>query len=169
MSEANLPVARTIYLVDIDQIDPSGGLRPLDLTWVEALSALMGRDGQEEPIEIYRKPGGGFGMTAGRHRLAAATLLGWKQIDADIQDRNRLDRMAREVSENLFRQELAPLDRAAFVARQIEVERARAGVAEDASPQSIAAQARWSDRLKTDAEDASAKIPPSPPWPKPPA
>lgn len=158
MSDANLPVARTIYLVGIDQIDPTGGLRPLNQAWVEALAALMARDGQDEPIEIYRKKGGGFGMTAGRHRLAAATLLGWKQIDADIQDRNALDRQAREVGENLFRQELSPLDRAAFVAKQIEVERARAGVAEDATPQSVAAQARWAGRLKADADDASAKI-----------
>lgn len=157
MSDA-LPVARTIYLVDIDQIDPRGGLRPLNQAWVEALAALMARDGQDDPIEIYRTKGGGFGTTAGRHRLAAATLLGWKQIDADIQDRNALDRQAREIGENLFRQELSPLDRAAFVAKQIEIERARAGIAEDATPQSVAAQARWSDRLKADASDASANI-----------
>ncbi|MGH7027340.1 ParB/RepB/Spo0J family partition protein [Brevundimonas sp.] len=157
MSDA-LPVARTIYVVDIDQIDPRGGLRPLNQAWVEALAALMKRDGQDEPIEIYRTKGGGFGMTAGRHRLAAATLLGWKQIDADIQDRNALDRQAREIGENLFRQELSPLDRAAFVAKQIEIERARAGVSEDATPQSVAAQARWSDRLKADAQDASANL-----------
>ncbi len=154
MSDA-LPVARTIYLVDIDQIDPKGGLRPLNQGWVEALAALMARDGQDEPIEIYRTKGGGFGMTAGRHRLAAATLLGWKQIDADIQDRNALDRQAREIGENLFRQELSPLDRAAFVAKQIEVERARAGVAEDVSPQSVAAQARWSQQLDTAAASAA--------------
>ena len=154
MSDANLPVARTIYLVDIDQIDPTGGLRPLNPAWVEALAALMDRDGQQEAIEIYPTKTG-FGVTAGRHRLAAASLLGWKQIDADIQNRDRLDRAAREVSENLFRQELSPLDRAAFVAKQIEIERARAGVAEDATPQSVAAKARWSERLKTEAADAS--------------
>lgn len=158
MSDVNLPIARTIYLVDIDKIDPKGGLRPLNEPWVEALAALMARDGQTDPIEIYPKKSGGFGMTAGRHRLAAARLLGWRQIDADVQDRKDLDRQAREVSENLFRQELSPLDRAAFVAKQVEIERARAGVAQDASPQSVAAQARWSDRLKNDAEDASANI-----------
>lgn len=158
MSDANLPIARTIYLVDIDTIDPKGGLRPLNTAWVEALAALMARDGQTDPIEIYPKKSGGFGTTAGRHRLAAATLLGWTQIDADIQDRRDLDRQAREVSENLFRQELSPLDRAAFVAKQVEIERAKAGVAQDASPQSVAAQARWKDRLKDDAEDASANI-----------
>lgn len=154
MSDANLPVARTTYLVDIDKIDPTGGLRPLNLAWVEALAALMDARGQDDPIEIYPKKSG-FGTTAGRHRLAAATLLGWKQIEADIQSRDRLDRMAREVSENLFKQQLSPLDRAAFVAKQIEIERARAGVADDATPQSVAAQARWSERLKSEADDAS--------------
>lgn len=158
MSDANLPIARTLYLVETDQIDPKGGLRPLDMAWVEALAALMKRDGQKDPIEIYPKKGGGYGMTAGRHRLAAAGLLGWKNIDADIQDRSALEREAREVGENLFRKELSPLDRAAFVARQVAIERARAGVSDDASPQSVAAAARWSERLKEEADDASVMM-----------
>ena len=157
MSETNLPIARSIYHVDIDAIDALGGLRPLDMGWVEALAALMKRDGQERPIEIYPK-GAGYGVTAGRHRLAAARLLGWKTIDADIMDANALDRRGREVSENLFRLGLSPLDRAAFVAEQIAIERARAGVKADASAQSVAATARWSDRIKAEADDASAKI-----------
>jgi ParB-like chromosome segregation protein Spo0J len=154
MAEPNLPIARSIYHVDIDAIDAQGGLRPLDTGWVEALAVLMKRDGQERPIEIYPK-GQGYGVTAGRHRLAAARSLGWKTIDADIMDASALGRRGREVSENLFRLGLSPLDRAAFVAEQIAIERARAGVKDDVSAQSVAATARWSDRISAEADDAS--------------
>lgn len=158
MSDAPLKVARTLYLVDIDQIDPTDGLRPLNQAWVEALAALMARDGQTDPIEVFPRKSGQFGMTDGRHRLAAATLLGWRQIEADVQDLKPLDRKAREVGKTLFRQALAPLDRAAFVAKQIEIERERAGLTEDTKMQSVAAQARWSQRLKSEADDANLMI-----------
>lgn len=148
-------IARSIFMVPLAEIDASGGLRPLDLAWVEALAGLMKRDGQRRPIEIFRKASGGYGVIAGRHRLAAVARLGWATIDADILDGDALDRRASEVSENLFKLGLAPLDRAAFVAEQIAIEKARAGVKGDATPQSVAAQARWSARIKEEAADAS--------------
>ncbi len=156
---ANLPVARSIYSVPVLSIDPAGGLRPLDPAWVEALAALMAARGQKEPIKVYaRRDQPGFSMIAGRHRLAAARLLGWTVIDADVQDASALERRSDEISENLFKLGLSPLDRAAFVAEQIAVEKARAGVDETASPQSVAATARWSDRIGAEADDACAKI-----------
>lgn len=151
-------IARSLYMVPEAEIDASGGLRPLDPGWVEGLSGLMRRDGQRRPIEIYRKPGGGYGMIAGRHRLAAVRALGWATVDADILDEAALDRRASEVSENLFRLGLAPLDRAAFVAEQIAIEKARAGLEPDASVKSVLATARWADRIGAEADDASANI-----------
>lgn len=151
-------IARSLYMVPVSEIDASGGLRPLDTAWVEGLVGLMKRDSQRRPIEIWRKPGGGYGMIAGRHRLAAAAALGWATIDADILDGAALDRRASEVSENLFKLGLAPLDRAAFVAEQIAVEKALAGLTEDANVKSVLATARWSDRIGAEADDASAKI-----------
>ncbi len=156
MSE--LQVARSLYMVPEAEIDASGGLRPLDLVWVEALSGLLKRAGQRRAIEIYSLRGGGYGVIAGRHRLAAARALGWATIDADILDEPALERRSAEVSENLFRRGLAPLDRAAFVAEQIAIERARAGIADDASAQSVAANARWSAKVAADADDASEMI-----------
>lgn len=148
-------IARSLYMVPVEAIDASGGLRPLDPVWVEALAALLARDGQRRPIEVYPKPGGGYGVIAGRHRLAAVRVLGWATIDADVLEADVLDRRASEVSENLFKLGLSPLDRAAFVAEQIAVEKARAGVSEDATPQSVAANARWAAKIKADAADAS--------------
>lgn len=151
-------VARSLYMIPVGEIDASGGLRPLDMGWVEALSGLLNRDGQRRPIEVYRKAGGGYGVIAGRHRLAAVMALGWATIDADILDEEALDRRASEVSENLFRLGLSPLDRAAFVAEQIAIEKARAGLEPDANVKSVLATARWADRIGAEADDASAKI-----------
>lgn len=158
MSPATLPVSRSIYSVPVIEIDPTGGLRPLDQAWVEALMMLMGRDGQETPIKVHRRAQG-FGMIAGRHRLAAARGLGWTLIDAEVDDElNGIGRRASEVSENLFRLGLAPLDRAAFVAEQIAIERERAGVATDANLKSVIATARWQDRIGSEADDASVTL-----------
>lgn len=151
-------IARSLYMIPVDEIDSTGGLRPLDLGWVEALSGLLKRDGQRRPIEVHSKPGGGYGVIAGRHRLAAVKALGWATIDADILDEAALDRRASEVSENLFRLGLSPLDRAAFVAEQIAIEKARAGLKPDANIKSVLATARWADRIAAEADDASAKI-----------
>lgn len=143
--------ARSAYKVPIDLIDPEGGLRPLDSGWVSALQALFAADGQEEPIEIYPKGDGRFGVTAGRHRLAAATASGWATVDAYIDPARR----AREISENLFKLGLSPIDEAAFIAELVQLQKAKAGVPEGASMQSIAATARWADRIGIEADDAS--------------
>lgn len=148
-------IARTLFMVDVAEIDASGGLRPLDPAWVEALGGMLAADGQRRAIEIYPKRGGGYGVIAGRHRLAAAKRLGWTTIDADILQEPALDRRLAEVSDNLHRLGLNPIDRAAFVAEQIAVLKARAGVDADATAQSIAATARWSERIRAEANDAS--------------
>ena len=152
MSDApTFEVAKVSYRVPVDLIDPEGGLRPLDLGWVEALQGLFAADGQEDPIEIFPKADGRYGMTAGRHRLAAAIGSGWATIEAFIDPENR----RREVSENLFRSDLAPLDRAAFVAELIQIEKARAGLEPDANVKSVLATARWAYRIGAEADDAS--------------
>lgn len=151
MSAPELEIARSIYRVEIASIDPSGGLRPLDQVWVVGLAALMKAGRQETAVEIYPK-GDGYKMTSGRHRLAAATLLGWTHIEADLKP---AEERSREISENLFKLDLSPLDRAAFVAELISIEREKAGIAPDASAQSVAAKARWSDRIAAEADDAS--------------
>ncbi|WP_370236586.1 ParB/RepB/Spo0J family partition protein [Brevundimonas sp.] len=149
--EQTFDVAKTAYKVPVDLIDSDGGLRPLDPEWVVALQGLFTADGQEEPIEIFPKGDGRFGMTAGRQRLAAARALGWATIEAYIDPARR----AREISENLFKLGLSPIDHAAFVAELVDLKRAKAGVPKDVSMQSVAATARWADRIGMEADDAS--------------
>lgn len=151
MGAHDFEAARTAYKVPVDLIDPEGGLRPLDQGWVAALQSLFAADGQEEPIEIYPKDNGRFGVTAGRHRLAAATASGWPTVDAYIDPARR----AREISENLFKLGLSPIDEAAFIAELVQLQKAKAGVPEGTSMQSVAATARWADRIGIEADDAS--------------
>lgn len=154
MSEPHdFDVAKTAYKIPVNLIDPDpeAALRPLDLDWVAALQGMFTNDGQDDPIEIFQKPNGRYGMTKGRHRLAAATGLNWPTIDAFID----LESRRREVSENLLRLGLCPIDRAAFVAELILIEKVRAGLDADANIKSVLATARWKDRIGAEADDAS--------------
>jgi ParB family chromosome partitioning protein len=95
-------------------------LRPIDPGYVEALAASMSERGQISPIMIRRTPAKNKGATpytlvAGGYRTTAATLLGWSEIDAIIVTADALEAQLLEISENLFRNELNPLDRAIFV------------------------------------------------------
>lgn len=151
-------VAREVLMLDMAAVDWTPGLRPIDPVWVEGLAALMKRDGQRTPIKVHRKADGRFSLIAGRHRYKAVELLGWGTIDVELFQGSALDRRAEEVAENLHRGGLSPLDRAAFVAEAIEIEKARAGVRDGQSLKSAIAEARWSKRLKAEADDATATM-----------
>lgn len=152
-------VVDQVILATVADIDVGNRLRPIDDTWAQALGQIMLAEGQQTPIEIARLPGkAGWTLVAGGHRLAGARSIGWAYIKAIEVDANALDRRMREVSENLWRKGLEPLERATFIAELHQLLRTRAGVAADASPQSIAANARWQKQVQAEAEDASANI-----------
>jgi ParB family chromosome partitioning protein len=60
-------------------------------------------------------------LIAGGHRVAAAALLGWSEIDAIPFGGSELEAELLQLEENLARHELNPLDRATFLARWQEV------------------------------------------------
>lgn len=64
-------------------------------------------------------------LMAGRHRLAAAKLLGWKTIPAVIMELGELDAELVEIDENLRRSELTILEEAQHYARRDEIMRAK--------------------------------------------
>lgn len=158
-STADPAIVEQIVLLPVDQIDDSGRLRPVDPVWAATLGRIMAVDGQDEPVSVCRLPGrSGWKLIAGAHRLAGARAQGWEEIRAVVKSADALDRRRREVSENLWRKGLDPLDRAAFVAELHEVLRARAGIDAATSPQSSAAAVRWQKVLKDDAADASLTV-----------
>lgn len=101
-------------------------LRPIDADYVEAIAASMAEHGQISPIMIRRTPAKNKGATpytlvAGGYRTTAAKLLGWTEIDAIVVSADQLEAQLLEISENLYRNELNPLDRSIFVMKYREL------------------------------------------------
>lgn len=149
-------------ILDIDVMDITVGdrLRPVDPEWAKALAGIINAEGQRTPIEVCRLPGRkGFTLVAGAHRLEAMRdHLCRVHIAAIIVDADKAERRAREISENLWRKGLDPVDRATFVAELYELFRLRDGVAPEVSSQTIAAKALWTKAIKVNADDATAKM-----------
>lgn len=149
-----------VVLVRVDQIDPGERLREIDPVWAEALGAIILRDGQRDPIDICRLPGRSHWTLAGAggHRLDGARRAGLEYIKAIVGTAALADRQMREVADNLQRRDLDPIDRAAFVARLVELHKRRAGIdpAKDGRAASIAA--RWQRAVKDEAADTNATI-----------
>ncbi len=70
------------------------------------------------PITVRHTPNakeGNYTLIAGAHRLRAAELLGYSDIDAVVVQADKENAALLEVAENLFRNELSVIDRALFV------------------------------------------------------
>jgi len=110
----------------ISQIHVGERLRPIDQGYVEAIAASFEERGQINPITLRRTPATNKGKTpltliAGGFRLSAAKLLGWTEIDAIVVAADHVEAQLLEISENLYRNELNPLDRAIFVMKYREL------------------------------------------------
>lgn len=101
--------------VTLDNLDVSERLRPVDGAWVEALASSMEEHGLEQPVVVVKLPAGRKKLVAGAHRVAAARLLGWQEIDAIERDITETEARLIEIDENLMRRELNALDRAVFM------------------------------------------------------
>ncbi|MBI1407332.1 MAG: hypothetical protein GC145_14555 [Caulobacter sp.] len=152
--------AEQVFDVPISKIRVGQRLRELDHAWATALAGIMDAEGQKDPIRVYAVPGTDeFDLGRGLHRLTARQLGGHATVRAFILDgATAIDRRADEVSENLWRKGLDPLERAAFVAELYELQRLRAGLDASTTLQSVAAKARWEQTLKADAGDANLKL-----------
>lgn len=110
--------------IPVSSITVLPGRRRLDPQWVETLSDMLSSQGQLSPIEVIAD-GDDFRLVFGHHRLAAAKLLGWSDIDAIVKDAKTFTSEAeitlREIAENLARRELSVLDRSVDIARWREV------------------------------------------------
>lgn len=101
-------------------------VRPVDEEHALAFAASMAERGQISPITVRKTPAANKGKTpltlvAGAHRLRAAQLNQWTEIDAIIVAADAVDAQLIELSENLYRNELSALDRAIFVMKYREL------------------------------------------------
>lgn len=138
------------------------------LFWPEkaaALGSLMQRDGQDAPIFVTFK-NDRWELVAGLHRLQGARGLGLPWVQA-IEVSGSADELLRiEVDENLPRRDFEPIERAMFIRAKVDLAEKRAvKVRGEASPQAVAAAARWEkvrdnvaarpdDKVKAEAEHA---------------
>lgn len=100
--------------------------RPVDEDHALAIAASMAERGLINPITVRSTPNAKKGETpytlvAGGHRLRAAELNQWGEIDAIIVSADAAEAQLMEISENLFRNELSALDRAIFVQKFREI------------------------------------------------
>lgn len=157
---AHVPdIVDNIYLLPVDEIAMGERLRPVDRNWASALGQIIAVEGLKTPIEVCRLPGKtGWTLVAGAHRLAAHVEQGFAYIKAIVVDADRVERLLREVSENLWRKDLNPLDRASFVARLVDLHKVRAGVDPAKDGRSASAQVRWQKALKDEASSANDTV-----------
>ncbi|MBB4076132.1 ParB family chromosome partitioning protein [Bartonella fuyuanensis] len=93
-------------------------IRPVDDEHAKALAQSIVREGLMNPITVRHTPNakeGNYTLIAGAHRLRAAELLGYSDIDAVVVQADKDNAALLEVAENLFRNELSVIDRALFV------------------------------------------------------
>jgi ParB/RepB/Spo0J family partition protein len=105
-------------------------LRPLNGEEVKRLAASMQRIGLMTPITVrYHNDvpsddgtcDDSFELIAGRHRVAAARLLGWERIDGIEIECSDVDAKLWEIAENLHRAELTKLQHDEQVAEWIRL------------------------------------------------
>ncbi len=111
------PLFGEITAIDIDQIDITNRLRPVDPAHVEALAVSIEQNGLQSPV-ILRPEGNRYRLVAGAHRLAACQKLGWGSVDVIIQNVEDDEARLIEIDENLMRRELSVLDRALSLAER---------------------------------------------------
>lgn len=101
--------------IKISLIDkPEGRLRDVDQEWAECLAGMFLETGQKTPIDVVTD-GKRFSLVAGAHRLTAAKIAKWKEIEAHILEpkpEQAADELRlHEILENLGRKDFDALER----------------------------------------------------------
>lgn len=142
------PVVDQVIELDPATIDVTGRVGLFYPEKAEAYAALIARDGQRTPI-VVRSNGNRaklpWTLVAGLHRHAACTTAGLP-IRAIVVEGDADELRAIQASENLDRRDLAPLERAMFVAAVADAARTRLrSLHGGKSQQQIAIEQRWSN------------------------
>lgn len=112
--------------IPVNAIHVGDRARPIDEDHALAIAASMTERGLINPITVRSTPAANRGKTpytlvAGGHRHRGAQLNQWAEIDAIVVAVDAVEAQLVEISENLYRNELNPLDRALFVMKYREL------------------------------------------------
>lgn len=112
--------------IPISSILVADRARPVDLEHAAAIAGSMVDRGLINPITVRATPAAQGGKTpytlvAGGHRLEAARMNGWEEIEAVVVSADAAEAQLIEISENLFRNDLSALDRGIFVVKFREI------------------------------------------------
>jgi ParB family transcriptional regulator, chromosome partitioning protein len=103
--------------IPIETITIKQGRRAVDESKVRELSQSMAEIGLINPITVTQEKT----LITGAHRLAAAKLLGWTEIEATVSELDGLRSELAEIDENLMRNELHYIDRGQAFKRRDEL------------------------------------------------
>lgn len=158
--QASTPdVTDHVLLIPVHEIEIGDRLRPVDRVWAEGLGRLMQTEGQLTPIEVCRLPGKSkYTVVSGGHRRVGAEMAGLAYLKAIVVTSERAERRMREISENLLRKGLDPIDRAAFIGEIYDLLRARLGIDPDKDGRAVSIAARWQKAVQSEADDTTAII-----------
>lgn len=115
-------VSQSSIEIPLADIEIGPRLRVIDPDHAAMLAESYGTSGQLTPVEIRPHPDAKstfkYRLTAGGHRMAAAKLLNWETIRAEVKPCSEAEARLREIDENLCRHELTELDRSTFLAER---------------------------------------------------
>jgi ParB-like chromosome segregation protein Spo0J len=112
---------RVIQNIEIGKIKVKDGRRPLNPERLRRLVNSIRKLGMHHPVTVQ---GAGFNpiyLVAGLHRLEAAKQLGWQTIPCEFPKGGEKVARLWEISENLDRSELTPLERDRLIAEWVRL------------------------------------------------
>ena len=127
-----------VKTINIDEIFIPERIRPVDEDHAQVIAASIAANGLINPITVRATPNakkGKYTLVAGAHRLRACMLNKAETIDAVVVSADQTTAKILEVSENLFRNELSVIDRAAFVQTLRDVYELENGKIKPGNPQ----------------------------------
>ncbi|HVY34483.1 MAG TPA: ParB N-terminal domain-containing protein, partial [Caulobacteraceae bacterium] len=122
-------MARASVRIPLALIEIRDRLRKVDPAKAQVIAESMAEGVQAQPV-LLRPIDGEEGeqryrLVVGATRCAAARLLGWPDIEADIRIMTDAEARLVEIDENLCRDDLSALQRAVFVAARFDAWRSR--------------------------------------------
>lgn len=103
--------------VSIKEIRIKEGRRSLDTAHVKELAGSIQNLGLLNPVTIDEEKV----LIAGLHRLEAAKMLGWSNIDCTVSSLNGLQAELAEIDENFIRSDLSPIEYGEMLLRRKEI------------------------------------------------